>query len=100
MTGKRVDFFPNKAVSLSGPPACFTPRQWAEWKVFARQVKPSSRSGYCEDCTPEYQAKMTDAGRCGYPGAVFVTDADGMIKGVRRPSYAEEMRALQAKGAA
>jgi hypothetical protein len=64
-------------------PSCFSSReQYALWMRSARSTKPG-RSGYCEDCTPEYKRKMVEQNRCEYPATWFHTDEDGFVAGVR-----------------
>ena len=53
-------------------PKCFdTAKQFTGWVAAARMSKPIPAHSYCEDCTPEYQAKMIVEGRCMYPGTLF-----------------------------
>lgn len=55
-------------------PLCFKSRRdyegWHEqaWKVAFKEPAPLA---HCEDCTPEYQRRMLDQGRCSNPGAHF-----------------------------
>lgn len=68
-------------------PRCFASRrQYELWLEAARAVPPGS-SGYCADCTPEYQRQMIAARRCAYPTTSFQADADGYVEG-RRPAEA------------
>ena len=54
--------------SREGRPECFdTDRQWQLWVEPARIAPPELHMGFCEDCTQEYQAKMTVQGRCANP---------------------------------
>jgi hypothetical protein len=54
--------------SREGRPECFdSDRQWQLWVEPARIAPPEPSMGVCEDCTQEYQAKMTAQGRCVNP---------------------------------
>lgn len=67
-------------------PLCFTsPEQFAAWQRLIAECDPEEalRGDYCTDCTPEYQQRMIDEGRCAHPETTFVKDADGFITGVR-----------------
>lgn len=56
----------------SGKPACFASQeQWDAWRHAARRSKVSEVSGYCTDCTVEFQAEMVRAGRCRWPSTRF-----------------------------
>jgi len=66
-------------------PACFdSHEQWLMWQAAARLAHPSPSSGYCEDCTPAYQAEMSEIDRCAYPNAVFVLNDAREAMGIRR----------------
>ena len=53
-------------------PKCFQDsKQFQGWVSYARQAHPAPAHSYCEDCTPEYQAKMIMEKRCQYPGTLF-----------------------------
>jgi hypothetical protein len=53
-------------------PKCFeSEKQFQGWVSYARQAKPARAHSWCEDCTPEYQAKMITEKRCMYPGTLF-----------------------------
>jgi len=70
---------------LGNCPPCFEPVQWHQWRMplpGARLPRPHS---FCDDCTPDYQAKMLAAMRCLHPETVFIRDADGFISGHRPP---------------
>lgn len=58
-------------VFSSGVPSCTTKEQYANWKDTARVSAPNLYIGFCEDCTPEYQAEMRAAGRCENPEIRF-----------------------------
>lgn len=64
-------------------PFCFTSKaQFDKWAQAAAGSRPG-RSGYCTDCTPEYQARMKDEHRCGFPSVTFYEDDDGFVAGRR-----------------
>ena len=69
-----------------GAPKCFTTQQWDEWRAMARYVAPSKANSFCEDCLPDYQARMVAEHRCEHPQTVFRVDRHGMVSGVRWPS--------------
>ena len=53
-------------------PKCFSDeKQFTGWVTYARQAPPAPAHSWCEDCTPEYQAKMIMEKRCMYPGTLF-----------------------------
>jgi hypothetical protein len=53
-------------------PKCFQDsKQFQGWVSYARQAKPAPSHSYCEDCTPDFQAKMIMEKRCQYPGTLF-----------------------------
>ena len=59
-------------------PACFDSQaQYDSWREAANVCRP--RHGYCEDCTPEYQARMIETFRCKYPNTVFVGTGMSMV---------------------
>jgi hypothetical protein len=61
-----------KLARFSGPtPRCVSRRQYFAWKEQARISAPSDAVGFCEDCTPEYQAEMKAAARCENTGVRF-----------------------------
>lgn len=66
-------------------PLCFeSSEQYQLWKQAARQYSDDlSLSGYCVDCTPDYQGKMIRAGRCEFPATTFAEDKEGFICGTR-----------------
>ncbi len=66
-------------------PFCFaSAAQYARWQELARRAVPGS-SGYCTDCTPEYQLKMIRQTRCAYPRTIFIRTKEGERVG-RRPA--------------
>lgn len=62
-------------------PACTDPEKAAEWAVAAKKVVQKLRYGFCEDCTPDYQAEMISKGRCENPGVQFVQSIEDGIRG-------------------
>jgi hypothetical protein len=63
-------------------PACFDSfEQFELWMEAAKFDRPG-KSGYCEDCTPEYQREMIEQQRCAFRGTKFF-NIDGIIVGVR-----------------
>ena len=53
-------------------PKCFeNDKQFTGWVTYARQAKPAPAHSFCEDCTPDFQAKMIREKRCAYPGTLF-----------------------------
>ena len=53
-------------------PNCFeNAKQFAGWVAYARMSQPAPAHSYCEDCTPDFQAKMIREKRCQYPGTLF-----------------------------
>ncbi|NBW12325.1 MAG: hypothetical protein EBR82_30270 [Caulobacteraceae bacterium] len=66
------------------------------WKDAARISMVNQKSSVCEDCTPEYQARMIDEGKCENPEVVFDVDEDGFIFG-RLPRQRELNKKCNAK---
>ena len=63
------------------PPRCTSWKQYDSW----RELRPAAGlDGFCEDCTPEYQAEMCKVGRCDHPEILFYKDADGFIYGTQQ----------------
>lgn len=56
-------------------PKCFdSQQQYDEWHNVATSVyhyKHDRVTPYCVDCTPEYAARMREAGRCEHPDVIF-----------------------------
>jgi hypothetical protein len=50
---------------------CCTSKQYREWLTAARSAPPDPKIGFCEDCTPDYQASMRKDGRCVRPKIMF-----------------------------
>ena len=61
-------------------PKCSELEQFLYWKEIARTHPPHPRIGFCEDCTPEFQAEMKKQGRCENPEIVFYRD-EGHVSG-------------------
>ena len=56
-------------------PPCFDSlEQYKGWMEANSLVKSDSetRSNYCNDCLPEYQARMVNEARCNYPHVKFI----------------------------
>jgi hypothetical protein len=69
--------------SSSNVPPCFSSmRQYRVWKSMASRIRAGA-SGYCEDCTPEFQQLRIEQGRCLHPGTTFHCGSDGFVDGVR-----------------
>jgi hypothetical protein len=62
-------------------PRCASAKQYGTWKLAAYQYPPASKVGFCEDCTPEYQAEMIEQARCENPHVWFCKDKDGLEYG-------------------
>jgi hypothetical protein len=61
-------------------PKCFdTLKQYKGWVAAARMSKPMLAHSYCEDCTPDFQAKMIREMRCQYPGTLFHKAEGGWV---------------------
>lgn len=70
--------------TLPVPACCSDPVEAAEWAVAAKKVTQKSRYGFCEDCTPYFQLRMIQQGRCENPGVQFVQSVEQGIRGVLR----------------
>ena len=57
--------------------SCFTPEQYRLW----RSRLPRNPSAACSECTPGYQARMKQAGRCDNPDVFFEEDEEGATVG-------------------
>jgi len=61
-------------------PKCFdTAKQFKGWVDAARMSHPAPAHSYCEDCTPDFQAKMIRDKRCQYPGTLFHKSEGGWV---------------------
>lgn len=69
-------------------PPCFSDdAQLLAWRNMNHAVHAaglSNPSGYCEDCTPDYQARMCAEGRCKFPETSFVPLPQGGVEGRRK----------------
>lgn len=78
-------------------PLCFaSPEQYKNWVKAARACARGSKeliSGFCTDCTPEYQAQMIELNRCEHPDVQFAVDRDGFMSGYRPNGAAERKEA-------
>ncbi|MDE1906039.1 MAG: hypothetical protein KGH75_06260 [Rhodospirillales bacterium] len=62
-------------MALPNAPRCFDGfQQFHAWHNAARLAPPATELRHCEDCTPEYQTRMKEAGRCSRPGVTFTED--------------------------
>lgn len=77
-----------------GAPACFTQRQWDEWRQMARLARPASAGGYCEDCSYAYKLKMQAQGRCKHERTVFIVVRGAERVGIRNPDHRQIERAV------
>lgn len=66
-------------------PLCFpTPEAYGRWREWARACKAGiNGDSYCADCTPGYQQRMANAGKCEHPDTSFKLDDDGEVRGYR-----------------
>jgi hypothetical protein len=65
-----------------GWPACTTEKQYELWKESAGYGgRGLPQSGFCTDCTPEYQREMVSQGRCEHPTISFRIDQHGFVEG-------------------
>jgi hypothetical protein len=73
---------------------CFTPEQWREWHLAARQVKRlehrDTTSHPCMDCTPEHQARMLAQEKCAHPTVYFARKYGEGLTGIRPPPLVTE----------
>jgi hypothetical protein len=77
-----------KRITFAGDwPACTTLADYKEWREFGKRCPP--RYNFCEDCTPEYQARMIREFRCENPRIQFSKDADGFVSGYLPSRYYE-----------
>ncbi len=68
-------------------PPCFPDDETLfAWRNINHAVEESAPSGYCTDCTPDYQARMCAEKRCKFPETSFVPVAFGGVEGMRRVS--------------
>jgi hypothetical protein len=74
MKTKRKVFFAGSV------PRCTDRKTYATWVEAARMNAPPYDTLFCTDCTPEYQSRMKEEGRCENPEIVFVVE-DGMVEG-------------------
>ena len=65
-------------IVFDNTPLCSTFDQYRKWIDMARLAPPGS-AGFCEECTPEYQALIVKQHKCLHPEVVFNADGDGQI---------------------
>jgi len=68
-------------ISISSPPtapakdthpACFDDGlDYALWKFYSRRTRRPFAKSFCDDCTPKFQARMLEQGRCEHPETQF-----------------------------
>jgi hypothetical protein len=64
-------------------PPCFpNSDRWVIWRLIELQAAAPQHSGYCSDCTREYQHEMKLQERCTRPDVVFDVDEDGWSRGL------------------
>ena len=61
------------------PPTCTTKKQYKFW----REMDSShiGHSGFCTDCTPEWQHKCLINDCCDHPEVTFFMDDEGLVEG-------------------
>lgn len=64
-------------------PMCTDRKTFMLWRDAARMVHPPHDTGFCADCTPEYQKQMKAEGRCENP-EIFFVEEEGMVEGKLR----------------
>jgi hypothetical protein len=69
-------------------PPCFTEKQWklhvrCEREMAVKGLYFFNRSGFCAECTPQYQRLACGVGRCQYPTVTFYYDEDESLSGLR-----------------
>lgn len=74
------------SVTFAAPvPKCTdadTYERWKKLRVSNESVDSKwLRAGFCEDCTPEYQAQMIACCKCENENVVFGIDEDGFYYG-------------------
>ena len=74
-------------------PSCASKGQYENWLESASIHGSDLMSGFCTDCTQEYQYDMIRKGRCDYPQTYFVN-------GEGHNSKISEIRAKLRKGEA
>lgn len=65
-------------------PRCWPIESLADYKLWREAsyvASPNPKSSICEDCTPEYQARMLELKKCENPEIIFDVDEDGFIYG-------------------
>lgn len=70
-------------------PECFpSEAQWREYEVFSLDAPDSrlQKAEPCNDCTPDYRARMAANGSCGRPETVFVRRR-GAVEGITAERY-------------
>jgi len=66
-------------------PPCFrSDEHLISWRNAHHYAGEKLPSGYCTDCTKDYQARMCAESRCKYPETAFIVQPQGGIVGVRK----------------
>ena len=68
------------------PPSCTNRAQYKLWREIVPHV---GRSGFCTDCTPEFQHQSLVNDCCDHPECVFFLDEDGEIEGSLYGEYSK-----------
>lgn len=66
-------------------PPCFdSDSAWREYEVFSLDSPGNKHrcADPCRDCTPEYQRKAAEAGKCQHQEVVFIRRVDGDVVGL------------------
>lgn len=79
-------------------PLCFTPAQWVSWRNGPGVPNPIDYA--CQDCSPDYKARMMRVHRCSWPCVEFFIMPDGTMEGRRMSiplsrGYAEGRRIIE-----
>lgn len=59
-------------------PSCTDEKTYKTWRAM---LPLAIRSGFCTDCTPEFQNEMIQAGKCDHPECIFFIDNFGSLEG-------------------
>ena len=83
--------------TMKTKPACVSWHDYELWHQAARLFPSGLVSGFCTDCTPEFQEKTMMAGTCEHHELYFIRDTDGFIEG-RTPASKAAMRKAKKTG--
>lgn len=82
-------FHPPLEAGYQAPSLSESVSMWIEWNK-ADVESPTGKSGYCEDCLPEYKKQEVAASRCRYPRTTFhVPDPANLDDGVYGERYVD-----------